>query len=81
MDIEFTKLDELTFNLEEKMGSPAIMTAKQAEYLCSYFLLKKTRHMPGTLPQPIRVADVTGWIMTICCLSQSELRSLVFDSG
>jgi len=26
MDIEFTKLDELTFNLEEKMGSPAIMT-------------------------------------------------------
>jgi len=26
MDIEFTRLDELTFNLEE-MGSPVIMTA------------------------------------------------------
>jgi len=31
-------LDELTFNLEE-MGSPVIMTAMRAEYLCRYFLL------------------------------------------
>lgn len=31
MDIEFTRLTELTFNLEESMGSPAM----QAEELCA----------------------------------------------
>jgi len=41
MDIEFTKLDELTFNLEETMGSTAFMTAMQAEYLWRYFLLER----------------------------------------
>jgi len=56
MDIEFTKLDELTFNLEEKMGSPAIMTAKQAEYLCRYFCLNNTPHA-----WHVASANQSGW--------------------
>lgn len=73
MDIEFTRLTKLAFNLEESMGSPAM----QAEELCSAVILQCLNNttnrakMPDVLPRPIRGA-FTGWVMLMCCLSQSE---------
>jgi len=65
MDIEFTKLDELTFNLEEKMGSPAIMNNTPHAWHVASANQSGWRYRldyDDMLPQPIRVTFTGFWL-------------------
>lgn len=72
MDIEFTRLIKLTFNLEE---SDRLSPAVQADKLCRYFLLCHTSPKPDVKSRYFNASNTLNRAKCLaCCLDQSEWR-------